>query len=74
VVPYRLFYIAMFFIGALIDTTIVWNFANIAIVLMAIPNLFGIVMLHKDMRQSIAEYWTKFKKDWPEDAKRMKLK
>ena len=74
VIPYRLFYIAMFFLGAMIDTTIVWNFANIAIVLMAMPNLFGIVMLHKDMKQSIAEYWTKFKKDWPDEAKRLKFK
>ena len=73
VIPYRLIYIGMFFIGSLIDTTIVWNFANIAIVLMAIPNLFGILMLHKDMKQSIKEYWVKFINEHPEDAKKMKL-
>jgi len=71
VLPYRLIYIAIFFIGALIDTTIVWNFANFAIVLMAIPNLFGILLLHKDMKNSISEYWDKFKKEHPEDAKRI---
>ena len=31
-------------------------------------------MLHKDMKQSIVDYWKKFKNEWPEDAKKMKLK
>ena len=70
VVPYRILYVAGFFAAALADTTIIWTFANIAIVLMAIPNLFGILMLHKDMKHSIADYWTKFKNEHPEDAKK----
>ena len=74
VIPYRLFYIAMFFMGALLDTTVVWNFANIAIVLMAVPNLFGILVLYKDMKQSIVDYWDKFKREHPEDAKRLKIR
>ena len=72
VLPYRILYIIGFFAAALADTTIIWTFANIAIVLMAIPNLFGIVMLHKDMKQSIADYWVKFKKEHAEDAKKIK--
>jgi len=74
VLPYRVVYIIGFFLAALADTTVIWTFANIAIVIMAIPNLFGIILLHKDMKQSIAEYWVKFKKEYPEDAKKMKLK
>lgn len=74
VLPYRIIYIIGFFAAALADTTVVWTFANIAIVIMAIPNLFGILLLHKDMKQSIADYWVKFKKEYPEDAKKMKLK
>ena len=74
VMPYRIIYILGFFGAALADTTVVWTFANIAIVIMAIPNLFGILMLHKDMKQSIADYWVKFKREHPEDAKKMKLK
>ncbi|MCD6118132.1 amino acid carrier protein, partial [bacterium] len=73
VLPYRLVYIVVFFLGALMDTTVVWNFANIAIVLMALPNLFGILLLHKDMKKSIAEYWVKFKKEHPEDAEKMRV-
>ncbi|MCK5145157.1 sodium:alanine symporter family protein [bacterium] len=74
VVPYRVVYIIAFFAAALADTTIIWTIANIAIVLMAIPNLFGIIMLHKDMRQSVDDYWVKFKIEHPEDAAKMKIK
>ncbi|MBN2430999.1 MAG: amino acid carrier protein, partial [Acidobacteria bacterium] len=68
VLPYRLVYIVAFFAAALIDTTIVWSLAAVAIVLMAVPNLFGILLLHKDMKQSVREYWQKFKREHPEEA------
>ena len=74
VVPYRILYIIAFFAAALADTTIIWTFANIAIVLMALPNLFGIIMLHKDMKNSIYEYWEKFRKEHPEDAEKIKVR
>ncbi len=74
VLPYRVAYVIAFFGAALADTTIVWSLAAVAIVLMAVPNLFGILMLHKDMKQSIVEYWSKFKADHPTEAKRLGLK
>jgi len=74
VLPYRIVYTAAFFGAALADTSIVWSLANVAIVVMAVPNLFGILFLHKDMKKSISEYWAKFKKDNPEEAARLKLK
>lgn len=74
VLPYRIVYTAAFFAAALADTSIVWSLANVAIVVMAVPNLFGILFLHKDMRQSVGEYWTKFKADNPDEAKRLKIR
>lgn len=53
---YRVLYVLGFFLAAIIDTTIVWTFAGIAIALMTLPNLVGIFMLRKDMKQSINEY------------------
>lgn len=73
VMPYRLLYVIAFFLAALIDTTIVWSLAYVVIVLMAVPNLFGIMMLHKDMKQSVKNYWLKFKKEHPEDAQHIKV-
>jgi AGCS family alanine or glycine:cation symporter len=74
ILPYRIVYIIAFFFAALIDTTIVWSFAYVVIVFMAVPNLIGIILLHKDMKKSIKEYWVKFKKDHPEDAENIKVK
>ena len=53
---YRVLYVVGFFLAAIIDTTIVWTFAGIAIALMTLPNLVGIFLLRKDMKQSIKEY------------------
>lgn len=53
---YRIIYVIGFFLAAIIDTTIVWTFAGIAIALMTLPNLLGIFLLRKDMKDSIADY------------------
>jgi len=74
VLPYRIVYIAAFFGAALADTTIVWSLAAVAIVLMAVPNLFGILILHRDMKQTVVDYWGKFKREHPDEAARLKLK
>jgi AGCS family alanine or glycine:cation symporter len=57
---YRIVYVAGFFLAAVVDTTIIWTFSGIAIALMALPNLFGILLLHKDVKQTIADYWKRF--------------
>jgi len=74
VLPYRILYIIAFFAAALTDTTIIWSLAYVVIVFMAVPNLFGILILHRDMKRSIKEYWVKFKKEHPEDAEYIKVK
>jgi len=66
VTPFRVCYALVFIAGAIIDTTIVWLFTGIAIVLMALPNLIGILWLHKEMRSEVKKYWEKFRKENPE--------
>ena len=61
VLPYRLFYCATFFIAAVVDTSIVWLFSAVTLALMALPNLFGIMLLRKDMKQSVHDYWQGYK-------------
>ncbi len=65
---YRVLYVVGFFLAAIIDTTIVWTFAGIAIALMTLPNLIGIFLLRKDMKESIADY-----KQHVEDVFRKKI-
>ncbi len=56
VMPYRLVYCAGFFIASFADTTIVWNFAAVSVVMMALPNLFGIFLLRKEMKSLVNDY------------------
>ncbi len=61
-VPYfRVIYTIGFAIGAFVDTTIIWIFSGITIAFMTIPNLVGILWLHKDMRKELKEYEKKIK-------------
>jgi len=59
VTPYRVVYVVAFFYAALADTTIVWNLALITIVLMTAQNLIGILVMHKEMRKTVADYWSR---------------
>jgi len=54
---YRVLYVLGFFAAAIIDTTIVWTFSGIAIALMTIPNIIGILLLHREMKETVADYW-----------------
>ena len=64
---YRVVYVIGFFLAAIIDTTIVWTFAGIAIALMTLPNLIGIFLLRKDMKDSIADYRSHVKEVFGKD-------
>ncbi len=64
---YRVLYVIGFFLAAIIDTTIVWTFAGIAIALMTLPNLLGIFLLRKDMKRSIDDYKSYLKSDFKKE-------
>ncbi|AOS98013.1 Amino-acid carrier protein AlsT [Microbulbifer aggregans] len=57
VMPYRLVYVLAFFWAAIEDTTIIWNLSAVAIVIMTLPNLFGITILAREMKDTVKEYW-----------------
>ncbi|MFC7001409.1 alanine/glycine:cation symporter family protein [Pseudobowmanella zhangzhouensis] len=65
VMPYRVIYCAGFFWASFSDTALVWTLANVAIVVMTLPNLFGIMMLRKEMKQTVNQYWEDFEKQHP---------
>jgi len=64
---YRIVYVAGFFIAAIADTTIIWTVAAIAIAVMTLPNLLGIFLLRKDMKNTIADYWKGMKEEFPDE-------
>ncbi len=63
VLPYRIVYIAAFFVASFTDATVIWNLAYVTVALMTIPNLIGILILHKDMKQTVSDYWKHFNKN-----------
>ncbi len=53
---YRIVYVLGFFFASFSDTTLVWNLAAVAIVLMTLPNLLGILLLRKEMKRTLQSY------------------
>ena len=70
VLPYRIVYVGAFFVASFSDTTIIWNIALVTVVAMTIPNLFAILLLHRDMKQTVKEYWQGFYEEHPEHKKK----
>src|SRR6056297_1827689 len=67
VIWYRLAYVVAFFFASFTDTSIIWSLSYLTVVFMAIPNLFGILMLRKEARSTIKKYWFDFKKEFPNE-------
>ena len=61
VLPYRLVYIAGFFLAAQADTTLIWNLSAVTLFFMAMPNLIGILLLRKDMKNTVDGYWQRIR-------------
>ncbi|PIE91292.1 MAG: sodium:alanine symporter family protein [Acidobacteria bacterium] len=60
VIYFRLVYVVGFFLASFTDTSIIWVFSGITVAFMTIPNLFGILMLHKDMKTTLTTYWEEY--------------
>ncbi|MFO7574999.1 MAG: amino acid carrier protein [Bacteroidales bacterium] len=67
VIYYRVVYVIAFFFAAFTDTTIIWSLSYITIALMTVPNLIGIFILRKEMKQNIRDYWKSFTSEYPDD-------
>lgn len=50
VLPFRIIYVIGFFIASFADTSLIWYFSSIAVVLMSMPNLVGLLILHKELK------------------------
>jgi len=67
VIYYRILFVIAFFFASFTDTTIIWNLSLLTVVFMAIPNLIGILLLRKEVRSTIRQYWVDFKNEHPEE-------
>ena len=74
VIIYRIFFVVAFFFASFIDTTIIWNLSLLTVVFMAVPNLAGLLLLHKEVRSTIKNYWKVFKEEHPKEKIPEKIK
>ncbi len=65
IIYYRIIYVIGFFLASFTDTTIVWTLSGITIALMTIPNLIGILTLHKEMKQEVRLFWNEWHEHFP---------
>lgn len=57
VLPYRIIYTILVFVGATVPLNLVWNFADVANVFMAIPNLISLIFLTALVKKLSDDYF-----------------
>lgn len=62
---FRIVYVIGFFLASFTDTTIIWTLSGITIAFMTIPNLFGILILHKEMKTEVKSFWVEWANRFP---------
>jgi alanine or glycine:cation symporter, AGCS family len=67
VIYYRIVYVIAFFFASFTDTTIIWSLSYITIALMTVPNLIGLLLLRKEIKGSIRDYWSSFSELYPNE-------
>jgi AGCS family alanine or glycine:cation symporter len=61
VMPYRIVYTVLVIVGACIPLKLVWNFADIANMFMALPNLISLILLATLMRRLSDDYFKRLR-------------
>ncbi len=60
ILPYRIVFLVMHFLGAIFTLEIVWAFGDLALGLMAIPNLIAVVLLSPKVKEITKDYFSRF--------------
>jgi AGCS family alanine or glycine:cation symporter len=56
---YRVAYVGGFFLATVADTSLVWLISAITVALMTLPNLLGIFLMRKEVKEMTSAYWRK---------------
>jgi AGCS family alanine or glycine:cation symporter len=59
VLPYKVVFCVMNFLGAIFSLEIVWNFGDSALGLMSLPNLIALVLLNRKVRELTNDYFSR---------------
>ncbi len=61
ILPYRLVYCLFLFMGSIWSLDLVWNFSDMAITFMTIPNLIAVVLLFPTLKRLTHEYFERMR-------------
>lgn len=67
VLYYKIVYVIGFFLAAILDTSLIWIFSGITIALMTIPNLLGMLWLHKEVKSEVKSFWDEYAERFPDE-------
>jgi AGCS family alanine or glycine:cation symporter len=59
VLPYKIIFVIMNFLGAIFSLEVVWNFGDSALGLMSLPNLIGLIFLSRKVKGMTGEYFSR---------------
>ncbi len=59
VTAYRMVYVLGFFLATVVDTSLVWLISAVTVALMTLPNLIGIFLMRKEVKDMTTSYWQK---------------
>ena len=59
VLPYKLVFVLMNFLGAIFSLEVVWNFGDSALGLMSLPNLIGLIFLSRRVKGMTNDYFAR---------------
>jgi AGCS family alanine or glycine:cation symporter len=59
IMPYRFLFCVMIFVGAVLELETVWTFGDVALGIMAIPNLIALIALSGLLVKMTNEYYSK---------------
>ena len=68
IIPYKLVFVAMHFIGAVLPLAVVWSLGDIFLAIVIIPNLIALIFLAPQIKEMTESYFTR--SPWERHARR----
>jgi AGCS family alanine or glycine:cation symporter len=66
ILPYKMLFVLMHFVGAVLPLTVIWSLGDVALAIVIIPNLIALVLLSGEVRDMTRSYFER--KPWIQNA------
>ena len=68
IIPYKWVYVCFHFIGAIVPLEVVWGFGDVALGLMAVPNLIALIVMSGQVKRITNDYFSR-RSEWEKRKK-----